>query len=157
MASFFHGTAAVFSTFDRSSRGSCTGYEGADLATFVAASPSAASFYAELSAQVLAEQNERAEDESDVVEIDARILIVELDLESLNLLVLDGSETDEDEDLADLINDDRAALSYARANGYDGVRWPQGSVSNEGDTVALLNPSDAAIVGVWSPAARMAA
>ena len=156
MAHFFHGTAAVFSAFDRSSRGSCTGYDGADLATFVAASPSAAGFYAELSAQVLAEQNERAEDADEVVEIDARVLLVELDLDSLNLLVLDGSEADKDEDLAELIDNDRAALSYARANGYDGVRWPQGSVSNEGDTIALLNPSDAAIVGVWSPA-RMAA
>jgi hypothetical protein len=153
---FFHGTAAVFSAFNRSSRGSCTGYDGADLATFVAASPSAAGFYAELSAQVLAEQNERADDESEVVEIDARVLLVELDLDSLELLVLDG-EADEDSDLYGLIENDRAALAYARSNGFAGVRWPHGSVSNEGDTIALLNPSDAAIVGVWSPAARMAA
>ncbi len=156
MARFFHGTAAVFSAFNRASRGSCTGYEGADLATFVAASPSAAGFYAELSAQVLAEQNERAEDESEIVEIDARVLIVDVAIDSLELLVLDGEE-DEDSDLYGLIEDDRAALSYARAHGYAGVRWPQGNASNEGDTIALLNPSDAAIVGVWSPAARMAA
>jgi hypothetical protein len=156
MAHFFHGTAAVFSAFDRASRGSCTGYEGADLATFVAASPSAAGFYAELSAQVLAEQNERAEDEDDRAEINPRVLLVEIDLDSLELLVLDG-EADKDSDLYGLIDNDREALSYARANGFDGVRWPHGSLSNEGDTIALLNPSDAAIVGVWSPAARMAA
>ena len=70
--------------------------------------------------------------------------------------MLDGEE-DEDSDLYGLIENDRKALAYARAHGYDGVRWPHGSVSNEGDTIALLNPADAAIVGVWAPAARMAA
>lgn len=130
----FHGTAALFDSFDYASRGSLTNCPGAELATFFALDIAEARYYAGLSAEQLADDGE---------ELDERILVCEI-AEGLNLLILDGS----DDDLADLESDDRTALRHARAEGFDGVSWPQGNATNAGATVALFDLAHVEIVRI---------
>lgn len=126
----YHGTAATFERFDSSFRGENTGYHGAEMATFLAVSRREAAFYAELSAQRLARMDEDHTEQ---------VLVCEIS-DDLRLLLIDGEG-----DLAELIEDDRRALQYARAHGYDGVRWPGGNASNAGDTIAIFDADMIAI------------
>ena len=130
----FHGTAALFDSFNVASRGTTTNCPGAELATFFALDLAEARYYAGLSAESLADDGD---------ESDERILVCEV-AEGLNLLILDGS----DDDLADLESDDRAALRHARAEGFDGVSWPQGNATNAGATVALFDLDHVEIVRI---------
>ena len=129
----FHGTAALFESFSADFRGENTGYDGAELATFLAADPREASFYAGLSAERLADAGEEHAE---------RVLVCEIG-DDLRLLVIDGEG-----EHADLIESDRKALRAARALGYDGVRWPGGNASNAGDTIAVFDADAVQIVGV---------
>ena len=129
----YHGTAALFDAFDADFRGENTGYHGAEMATFLAVDPREASFYAGLSAERL---NDAGEEHAE------RVLVCEIS-DALNLLVIEGEG-----DLADLIENDRKALRFARSEGYDGVRWPGGNASNAGDTIAIFDADAVTIVGV---------
>lgn len=131
----YHGTAALFDTFDADFRGENTGYHGAEMATFLAVEVREANFYAEMSAERLRDAGE---------EIDERILMVEVS-DDLNLLIIDGEG-----EHADLIENDRAALRTARALGFDGVRWPGGNASNCGDTLAIFSNANLTIVGRYA-------
>lgn len=131
----YHGTAALFDTFDADFRGENTGYHGAEMATFLAVEVREANFYAEMSAERLRDAGE---------ETDERILMVEVS-DDLNLLIIDGEG-----EHADLIENDRAALRTARALGFDGVRWPGGNDSNCGDTFAIFSNANLTIVGRYA-------
>ena len=134
----FHGTAALFTALNVASRGSLTACPGAELATFFALDLAEARYYAGLSAEQLADDGE---------EIDERILVCEI-AEGLNLLVLDGEDVDEDDDLYGLIEDDRKALRHARIKGFDGVSWPQGNATNAGATVAIFDLDHVEVVRI---------
>jgi hypothetical protein len=126
---FFHGTAAIFESFNTDSRGALTDYPGADLATFFAANRADAAFYADKSAAW--------HDGQDLAH-DRRIIVASIDLSGA--LVADEDMVEIDGEKIS-IDDDRAILRAARAAGFTAVHFPLGNANNAGATVAVVDLS----------------
>lgn len=159
----YHGTAKEFEAFDPAARGSNTGARGAERAFFFARDPADASFYMEMAERQAREEWEarRAEAEMAGEPFDepppsGRIIPVYLKAENPLILGFDDEESSvRGELLEELINDDVAALDYARQHGYDAVIWPYGNVTNSGYTVAVFEPEQIKSVenvGTFDPA-----
>lgn len=131
---FYHGTAAIFEDFSAENRGDVTQYPGADQATFFAALKADAMFYAYKSEAYHQLSNLRS---------NPRIITVEIDLSNLLMAEDDYIEIDGE---SINIDDDVSIFAAARAEGYQGVRFPYGNANNAGDTIAVFDLSIVEII-----------